>query len=192
MIYKRFLIGLYIVGVNIALAAPGTFAASWTEETVDSDLYVGWNTSLALDASGDAHISYYDSANKCLRYATNTEVTTATPTPTATVSPTPSTVCEAETITVSPPGTLKLKRGKIADVTIMVTGIDNCPIEGETATATINAAGKKRISISPSSQTTDENGQVAFTITAGKKTGNARVTFQSGSVRKIITVKVRR
>ena len=46
--------------------------------------------------------------------------------------------------------------------------------EGETVTATTNKAGAKRISISPESDATDENGEVVFTITATNKTGNAR------------------
>ena len=73
-----------------------------------------------------------------------------------------------------------------------VTGEAGCLVDGETVTATINAAGKKRIRISPTSAATDQSGAVTFTITAKKKTGNARVTFKAGSVKKSITVKVRK
>ena len=38
---------------------------------VDNDQNVGYNTSLALDAYGRAHISYFDFTNKDLKYATN-------------------------------------------------------------------------------------------------------------------------
>ncbi|HHT9113206.1 MAG: carboxypeptidase regulatory-like domain-containing protein [Planctomycetes bacterium] len=110
-------------------------------------------------------------------------------TPTPTVTPTP--VCEPEAISVSPTS-LTLKRNKSGDVTVTVTGADDCAVEGETVTATINSAGKKRISVSPTSDSTDENGQVTFTITAKKKTGSARVTFKAGSVKKSMTVKVRK
>jgi len=118
---------------------------------------------------------------------------TLPPLPSPTVSPTP-TVCEAEKVTVSKT-TLSLKRKKSGDVTVTVTGTvtgDACEVEGETVTATINAAGKKRISVSPTSGTTDASGAATFTITAKKKTGNARVTFKAGSVKKSITVKVKK
>lgn len=115
---------------------------------------------------------------------------TPTPTPTPTVTPTP-TECEPEAISVSP-SKLTLKRKKSGTVTVTVTGDAGCLVDGETVTATINAAGKKRISVSPTSDSTDENGQAAFTITAKNKTGNARVTFKAGDVKKSITVKVRK
>ena len=115
---------------------------------------------------------------------------TLPPIPSPTESPTP-TVCEAEKVTVSKT-TLSLKRKKSGDVTVTVTGADDCAVEGETVTATINAAGKSRISVSPTSNTTDASGEATFTITAKKKTGNARVTFKAGSVKKSITVKVKK
>ena len=73
-----------------------------------------------------------------------------------------------------------------------MTGDAGCLVDGETVTATINSAGKKRISVSPTSDSTDENGQATFTIKAKKKTGNARVTFKAGAVKKSMTVKVRK
>lgn len=65
-------------------------------------------------------------------------------------------------------------------------------MEGETVTASIVASGKKRIYVSQASQLTDENGQAIFTITARKKTGKARVTFQAAGQTKSIAVTVKK
>jgi len=46
--------------------------------------------------------------------------------------------------------------------------------------------------VSPTSQTTNENGQATFTITAKKKTGKAKVTFQMAGQTKSITVTVKK
>ncbi len=101
--------------------------------------------------------------------------------PTPTVTPTP--VCEPESVTVSPTR-LKLKRKESGEVTVTVNG-DTCDVvAGETVTATINQAGEKHISISPTSATTDASGEATFTITTTKKTGNARVTFKAGRGRR--------
>ena len=114
---------------------------------------------------------------------------TPTPTPTPTVTVTPTEVCEPEDISMSPTS-LTLKRNRSGDVTVTVRGADDCAVEGETVTATINAAGKKRILVSPISDSTDENGEATFTITAKKKTGSARVTLKAGDVKKSINVNV--
>ena len=82
----------------------------------------------------------------------------------STPSPTP-TPCDPENISVTP-DVLKLDRGASDDVTVTVTGTDDCAVEGETVAAAINIAGNKRIAISPANTTTDENGQATFTITA--------------------------
>lgn len=118
---------------------------------------------------------------------TITTIATATITP----LPTPTPACEASSIVVSPT-TLTLSRKKSRNVTVTVGGDGNCPVEGETVTATIGASGKKRVSVSPTSQKTDENGQATFTITAKKKTGKARITFQSAEQKKSITVTVKK
>ena len=76
-------------------------------------------------------------------------------------------------------------------VTVTVTDGDGCPVADVKVSAKINAAGKKRIGISPSSKTTDENGKAAFTITAKKKTGKAKVTFKAGGIKEKITVTVK-
>ncbi len=152
----------------------------------------------AGDHTVTASATGFDSASQTVTVVADSAVvadfnltpSAVTPTPTPTVTPTPECV-EPEAISVSPT-TLKLKRNKSGDVTVTVTGDAGCLVEGETVTATINSAGKKRISVLPTSDSTDENGQAAFTITAKKKTGNARVTFKAGDVKKSMTVKVRK
>lgn len=47
----------------------GGMTLSFYLETVDSTGYVGAYTSLALDANGHPHMSYYDATNKALKYA---------------------------------------------------------------------------------------------------------------------------
>ena len=42
---------------------------NWSIETVDSDEDVGWDSSIALDSSGNPHISYRDASNTALKYA---------------------------------------------------------------------------------------------------------------------------
>ena len=44
-------------------------AAGWHIQIVDDDGYVGWHTSLTIDASGGLHISYCDALNQDLKYA---------------------------------------------------------------------------------------------------------------------------
>src|SRR5437667_55015 len=51
-------------------AANCTTAANWEAVAVDQDQIVGVYTSLAVDASGRVHVSYYDETNGDLKYAT--------------------------------------------------------------------------------------------------------------------------
>ena len=52
------------------LAGPALADSAWNIQTVDSTGNIGCHgTSLALDAGGNAHISYYDSTNADLKYA---------------------------------------------------------------------------------------------------------------------------
>ena len=117
---------------------------------------------------------------------TPTPIPTPTPMPTPTPTPTP---CEAY-IRVFPSALNLARKGREKVEVTVAAGWDDCTVEGAIVTATINAPGKKRISVSPSSAITDENGQATFTITAKKK-GNSKVTFKAGDVKKSIIVKVR-
>lgn len=81
------------------------------------------------------------------------------------------------------PNTLKLKKKESETVTVTATGKNNCPVEGVTVTATVNKSGSKRISVSPSSSVTDENGETTFTITAKDMTGKAVVKFKTGDIK---------
>ena len=84
--------------------------------------------------------------------------------------------CEPESISTIPAKILKLKPGKSITVTVTVSGSDGCNPEGITVNAAIET-GEKRVTLDRESATTDENGQAAFTITAGRKKGNAKVAF---------------
>jgi M6 family metalloprotease-like protein len=132
-------------------------------------------------------------ANYAWSFVTEPAPVIASPTPAATPSPTvtPSpAICTAESIMVSP-ARLNLKRNQSSDVTITVTGEGDCPAEGETVDARISM-GNKLVSISSSSQKTEENGQAVFTIVSRKKAGVAKITFSTGGLKKSLTVKVRK
>ena len=90
--------------------------------------------------------------------------------------------CNAEDIAISP-NPLKLKKNTSEPVTVTLTGAGGCGVEGETVTAKVTR-GRKRIAVSPASSVTDEDGEATFTITAGKKTGKAKVSFEAGAVKR--------
>jgi hypothetical protein len=110
-----------------------------------------------------------------------------TPTPTSTVTPVPE--CETGSIAVFPKK-MVLKRGKSGEVTVTLKGKNGCSTEGKIVEAAVSKTGIKRISITPESQETDENGEAKFIITARNKAGNAKVTFREGILKKSFIVKV--
>ena len=176
---------------------------TWTRPhsvIVNDTLYVGYDGSSSVQLSSfdiTSAITTPTPSPSVTPTALPTITTTATPmaTPLSTPSVTPistaTPVCVATSIVISPTK-LTLSKKASSEVTVKITGNGNCPVEGETVTATIGAPGKKRISVSPSSQSTNENGQAIFTITARKKIGKARVTFQAAGLTKSITVTVKK
>ncbi len=61
---------LTLAGLCLACSgAPALADLAWNIQTVDSEGSVGWYTSLALDSSGNPHISYFDATNHGLKYA---------------------------------------------------------------------------------------------------------------------------
>ena len=180
-------LGQPVQGAAVSVDAASVGVTGTDGSLVISNVTAGDHT-VAVTATG------FESASQAVT-VTAGGVATATfdlvPAGAPTVTPTPTEICEPEAVSVSPTS-LKLKRKKSGDVTVTVTGANDCAVEGVSVTATINAAGKKRISISPTSESTDASGEATFTIKAKKKTGNARVTFKAGAVKKSMTVKVRK
>jgi len=75
-----------------------------------------------------------------------------------------------------------------AQVAISISCDDGSFVEGEQVTWKIKS-GKKKISVTPNSATTDVNGQAAFTITGVKK-GKAIVEFKSVDLKVKVKVKI--
>jgi len=60
---------LTVVAFAVLGLTAGAFAGAWYVESVDTSGAVGLYTSMALDNSGNAHISYRDNTICCLKYA---------------------------------------------------------------------------------------------------------------------------
>lgn len=112
---------------------------------------------------------------------------TPIPTPSVTATPTPND-CNAKSIETSV-SELNLVAGESKDVTVTIKGENDCIPEGITMNAKVKK-GKKLIEISPESAETDENGEAAFTITAGNKKGNTKVLFTAEGLKAKVKVKV--
>ncbi len=115
-------------------------------------------------------------------------VESVVPTPTLTPSPTP-VVCEAVKMELSPK-TLKLKIQKSRYVRVILTGENNCPVEGEVVSTAVSTAGKELIKISLTEEDTNSQGEATFKIKALNKTGFARVKFKAGNLSKTLKVRV--
>ncbi|MDN3513739.1 MAG: hypothetical protein NG747_05000 [Candidatus Brocadia sp.] len=124
-------------------------------------------------------------------FPTPTPTNTVTPmsTPTPTPIPTPA-ECEAESMTASP-GELEFEKGESVEVVVTLIPAGGCsPDDGELVTAKVNRSGKKRVSVSPESATTNVNGEAMFTITASNKAGKAKVKFRYKDLKTTVKVKV--
>ena len=121
-------------------------------------------------------------------YTTNAQINIVTPTPTPIPTPTE---CETESMSASP-STLELNREEIVLVVVTLIPADGCPPEESgIVKAKVNKTGKKRITVSPQSATTNAKGEATFTITAKNKGGNARVQFRYlEDLKTTVTVKV--
>jgi hypothetical protein len=98
--------------------------------------------------------------------------------------------CTAESITAAP-NKLTIRKNGNGDVTITVSGVGGCLVEGVTVTATINGKGKRLIDVLPGSQETDANGQAVFAINAKDKKGTAVLKFKANGLDKVATVQVK-
>ena len=147
------------------------------------------------DAAGNISGTAYDSI--ILQTGTSTPTPTATPPPEPTLPPlptpaptiTPSGLCEAASIKTSQTRVV-IRNGQSGEVAVLVQGRNDCPVEGIPVEATITV-GSRRISVSPATQQTNENGETSFTITANK-IGRAKVTFKTYNLEKTLVVRVKR
>ena len=108
-------------------------------------------------------------------------------TPTTTPTPTSGTYT-AESIKVDF-SELVLKVEKSSSVTVTVAGEDDCRVEGKTVTREITS-GNEYVSVSPTTNTTDANGQAQFTVTAKNNPGNADIVFKADGLNKTASVSV--
>jgi len=160
-------IGINIISEN---SAPDIYCNSFVDN--EKDIFYSFNGSLASPT--------------CIS-AIPSPTLTPSPSPTSSATPTPEVCVNAEVIAASP-SVLTLKKKDSVEVIVVVTGEDNCLIEGDTVRLRIDKNGDKYVKASPKKQTTDTNGQAMFTITAKNKIGNTFVTFRDGSL--YVTVKV--
>lgn len=90
--------------------------------------------------------------------------------------------CKPSKVAVEPTQ-LNMKKGKKGKITLVVTGKEDGPAEGQKIAVKISKAGKNRISVSPMNVAINENGKAIFTVIAKNKTGSARIFFNIGGVR---------
>jgi len=172
-----------------------TYDSNWDSLSNTQVIDGTWTRPHSVIVNDTLYVGYDGSSSVQLSSFTITNIPTPTPTITVTPSPVPTPtvtpVCEANSMSVSPTA-MTLSKKQSSDVTVTVTGDGNCPGEGETVTVKITSSGKRLISISSTSKDTDINGEATFTITAKKKVGKAKVTFQAAGQTKLITVTVKK
>ena len=81
-----------------------------------------------------------------------------------------------------------MKKSKM--VTVTVTGSDGCVVEGDVVKATIDKKYRKYVAVSPTSATTDANGQARFKIRAKRITKRVTIGFWCEEINETIAVKV--
>ena len=124
--------------------------------------------------------------------ATPTAISTQTPEPTPPPLPTPSGICEAESMEIST-NRLVLRKGRSREVMVFVKGAGDCPVEGTMVLVKQPILKNNYITVSPSKQETDENGEATFTITGKRKSpSSASVIFRTGNLKKTLRVKVKK
>ncbi|MCF6149726.1 MAG: hypothetical protein E3K37_13815 [Candidatus Kuenenia sp.] len=181
-------VGLFNNVDNKTQTGEGDYISHTLNGSDDSSWSVVW---IAPSGAADDPVTIYAAGNEANGNETNkgdyiytttaTMIAGAVASPTPTATPVPGS-CEAEYIDVSD-SKIKLLFEESDEVTVMVTGDDDCAAEGVTVTASLNRKSKKRIEISPESTATDANGEAVFTITAKNKKGNAKVTFKADGVK---------
>ncbi|MCF6150508.1 MAG: hypothetical protein E3K37_17910 [Candidatus Kuenenia sp.] len=132
--------------------------------------------------------------------------TTPTPTPTFTLTPTPTAIpditaspapkttptpnedCRGSSMQVTP-DTISLSVGESENVSVKITGNNNCLVEGAKVKAKVTRKGKRLLSLSSKKEVTDESGEAVFTVTANKS-GKAKLMFKSKNLKEKIVVTI--
>lgn len=178
--------GLGIVGatVTIETGESATTIANGVYAIRDVAAGVHTVTASAAGYSSDAKtIELAGGENERVDFALIPGSPTPTPTPTPTPAP-----CTPTKMTADPTKA-NVAVGGSATETITVTNEDGIPCEGVQVTSEIKK-GKKKISVTPVSQTTNADGQAVFEIDGVKK-GDAEVKFTSGDLKVKVKVKVK-
>lgn len=181
-------VGLFNNVDNKTQTSEGDYISHTSSGSNDSSWSVVWR---APSSAADDPVTFYAAGNEADGNSTNkgdyiytttaSLIAGAAASPTPTATPVPGS-CEAELIAVSD-AKITLLFGESDEVTVTVTGDEDCAAEGVKVTASLSNAGKKRVDVSPESVETDTNGEAKFTITAKDKKGNAKITFAAEGVK---------